>query len=304
MKARAGQIADQLFKFFTSAAGITIFIILFAIGAYLIAESMPAIIGSDGSSTNTGWKNFTTYLAPLLVGTLLAAGIAILIAAPLAIAVALYLSHYSPRKIAKPLGYLVDTLAAIPSVVYGAWGLAVLAPAMVPAYSWLSENLGWIPFFYKTSNTGRTLLTAALVLAVMILPIITAQCREIFIQTPQLSQEGALALGSTKWDMIKACVFPFAKNGIISAIMLGLGRALGETMAVTMVLSPGAFTWVLTASGNKTIPAEIALNYPEAFGSRYSELIATGLILFAVTLLVNLAANWVSGRYRQLAQVR
>ena len=132
---------------------------------------------------------------------------------------------------------MIDLLAAIPSVVYGAFGMFILAPVMGPIYAWLTENLGFIPFFSDGySATGRTLLTASIVLAVMVLPIITSLCREIFIQTPKLHEEAALALGATRWEMIKMTVFPFARAGIVSSVMLGLGRALGETMAVTLSL--------------------------------------------------------------------
>ena len=141
------------------------------------------------------------------------------------------------------------------------------------------------------SNTGRTLLTASLVLSIMILPIITSLTREIFLQTPRLQEEAALALGATRWEMIRMSVLPFGKSGIASATMLGLGRALGETMAVAMILSPGLLTASLVVSGNQTIASEIAQNFPEAAGLRLSELITVGLVLFVITLLVNMGAR-------------
>src|SRR5690606_11359355 len=163
---------------------------------------------------------------------------ALLIATPIGIGVALFISHFAPRKVAGPLGYLIDLLAAIPSVIYGAWGYMVLAPALVPGYEWLAKNLGFIPIFEgPASQTGKTMLTAGIVLAVMVLPIITSLSREIFLQTPKLHEEAALALGATRWEMIRTAVLPFGRPGVISASMLGLGRALGETMAVAMVLS-------------------------------------------------------------------
>jgi phosphate transport system permease protein len=173
----------------------------------------------------------------------------------------------------------------------------------VPIYAWLNEYLGWIPLFGGTATTtGRTLLTSGVVLAVMILPIITSLCREIFLQTPKLHEEAALALGATRWEMVKMTVFPFARAGIVSSIMLGLGRALGETMAVTLVLSPGIFSWSLIQSGrNATIPSEIALNFPEAFGMRQSELIAAGLMLFIITLAVNMLARWIVSRHKEFS---
>jgi phosphate transport system permease protein len=168
-------------------------------------------------------------------------------------------------------------------------------------YDWLHRYLGWIPIFGEPSTTGRTLLTASVVLAVMILPIITSLSREIFVQTPKLHQEAALALGATRWEMIKMSVLPFARPGVVSAVMLGLGRALGETMAVTLVLSAGPLTANLIGAGNQTIPSEIALNFPEAFDMRQNELIAAGLILFAITLIVNMAARWIVNRHKEFS---
>ncbi len=295
----AGRASDRIFGGLTLGAGIFIFVVLAVVSLYLLLESVPAMTASpDQLSSKT---SFWVYVYPLVIGTLIAALIALLIATPVAIGVALFISHYAPARLSKGIGYVIDLLAAIPSVVFGAWGYTVFGPALVPGYQWLHENLGFIPIFGPPSTTGRTLLTASLVLAVMILPIITAQCREIFIQTPSLHEEAALALGTTKWDMIRAAVLPFARNGIISAIMLGLGRALGETMAVTLVLSGGNLTANLIGAGNNTIPAEIALNFPEAFGMRQSELIAAGLVLFVITLLVNMLARWIVSRYAEFS---
>src|SRR5690606_13478724 len=156
------------------------------------------------------------------------------------IGIALFISHFAPRKLATTLGYLVDLLAAIPSVVYGLWGAFVLVPVLVPFYEFLNKYLGWIPLFSgDISPTGRVAMSAAIVLAIMVMPIITAVSREVFLQTPKLHEEAALALGATRWEMIKMAVFPFGRSGVIGATMLGLGRALGETMAVYMILSPG-----------------------------------------------------------------
>ncbi|WP_300590417.1 PstC family ABC transporter permease, partial [Microbacterium sp.] len=175
----------------------------------------------------------------------------------------------------------------------------VLAGFVQPFYVWLNTYLGWIPLFSgQVSATGRTILTAALVLAIMVLPIMTAICREVFLQTPVLHEEAALALGATRWEMIKMAVLPFARGGMVSAAMLALGRALGETMAVTMVLSvSGVVTFeLLTATNPTTIPANIALQFPEAYGTGVSLLIATGLVLFVVTFAVNAIARWIVNR--------
>ena len=165
------------------------------------------------------------------------------------------------------LSYIVDILAAIPSVIYGLWGGLVLVPAIYPFWNWIAEHLGWIPIFAgPASNPPRTVATVALVLAIMILPIITSITRDIFLQTPKLLEEAALGLGATKWEMIKMSVLPFARSGIISASMLGLGRALGETMARAHDPLAGPQILVQTAAGsqNQTIAANIAAQYPEA----------------------------------------
>jgi phosphate transport system permease protein len=288
---------DRVFAATTRAAGYVILIALAGVAIFLTAKGLPAL-GADRDDL-AGAASLAAYVWPLLFGTLLAALLAILIATPLALGAALVISHYAPRRLATPLGYVVDLLAAIPSVVYGLWGLAFLGPRLFPVYDWLADNLGFIPFFKgPASASGRTILTAAIVLAIMILPIITAITREIFAQTPRLHQEAALALGATRWEMLRLAVFPYGRSGIVSAVMLGLGRALGETMAVAMVLSAsGVVSLNLISSSNpSTIAANIALGFSEATGLRVNVLIATGLVLFVVTFFVNFAARAIVGR--------
>ena len=286
------RLGDRVFSASSVTAGTLILVILAAVAIFLIAQSLPALL-ADQSQINDG-KGFWSLVLPLVFGTVWASALALLIALPFSIGIALFISHIAPRKLAQGLGYVVDLLAAVPSVVFGLWGITVLAPAVQPFYTWLVENLGWIPFFAgPVSGTGRTVLTVAIVLAVMILPIITAISREVFLQTPVLHEEAALALGATRWEMIKTAVLPFGRPGVISATMLGLGRALGETMAVAMVLSPSVLiSFALIQSQNPTtIAANIALNFPEAYGLGINVLIATGLFLFIITLLVNSVAR-------------
>ncbi len=279
-------------------AGSMILVTLAAVALFLIVQSVPAI-GADSESASLLTSDFWGYVGPLLFGTVWAAFLALLMAVPLSLGVALFITHYAPRRLAQGLGYIVDLLAAVPSVVFGLWGILVLAPAVQPAYSWLTENAAWFPLFSgPVSATGRTIFTAAIVLAVMVVPIITAICREVFLQTPRLHEEAALALGATRWEMIRMAVLPFGRSGIVSGAMLGLGRALGETMAVAMVLSTtGTVTFDLFTSMNpSTIAANIALTFPEAYGTNINVLIATGLILFVVTFAVNALARWIVSR--------
>jgi len=284
-------------------AGTGILVALAAVAVFLIAQSLPAIVAPEGSFRGTE-GNFWQYVAPLAFGTVWAAALALLMAVPIAVGIALVISHYAPRRLAQPLGYIIDLLAAVPSVVYGLWGIGVLAPAIQPVYSWLVDNAGWFPLFAgPVSGTGRTILTAGIVLGVMILPVMTAICREVFLQTPVLHEEAALALGATRWEMIRMAVLPFGRPGIISGAMLGLGRALGETMAVAMVLSPQAIvSFALLQSANpSTIAANIALSFPEAYGVNVNLLIATGLVLFLITLAVNSIARYVVNRRKDFS---
>jgi phosphate transport system permease protein len=299
-KKRAG---DIWFSGTAVAAGSMIMITLAAVAIFLVVQSIPAFAATaeDASLLKT---NFWDYVGPLLFGTVWAAFLALLLAVPLSLGVALFITHYAPRRLAQGLGYVVDLLAAVPSVVFGLWGILVLAPAVQPIYAWLNTNAGWIPFFGGVvSPTGRTILTAAMVLAVMVVPIITAICREIFLQTPVLHEEAALALGATRWEMVRMAVLPFGRSGIVSASMLGLGRALGETMAVAMVLSVSkAVTFeLLTSTNPSTIAANIALTFPEAYQININILIATGLILFVVTFAVNALARWFVNRRKEFS---
>jgi phosphate transport system permease protein len=297
-----GSVGDAVFRGIATSSGVLILATLAGVGLFLLFEGLPAFTADK--SEIPGGDGIYLYIWPLLFGTMLAAALALLLATPVAIGVALFISHYAPRSFAAPLGYAIDLLAAIPSVVYGLWGIQFLAPNMVPLYEWLEAHLGWLPFFEgPASTTGRTMLTAGVVLAVMILPIITALCREIFLQTPRLHEEAALALGATRWEMIRMTVFPYGRSGIVSAAMLGLGRALGETIAVATVLSvSGVVTFNLISSTNpSTIAANIALKFPEASGIEVNTLIASGLVLFVLTFGVNFVARAITGRRKEFS---
>ncbi|MDO8381829.1 MAG: phosphate ABC transporter permease subunit PstC [Microbacterium sp.] len=294
---------DRWFSATALFAGSMILVTLAAVTIFLVVQSLPGLAAtSENASVLT--TNFWDYVWPLAFGTIWASLLALMMAVPLSVAVALFISHYAPRRLAQGLGYIVDLLAAVPSVVFGLWGILVLAPAVQPLYSWFVANAGWFPLFAgPVSSTGRTIFTAAMVLAVMVVPIITAICREIFLQTPVLHEEAALALGATRWEMVRMAVFPFGRSGIVSASMLGLGRALGETMAVALVLSAtGVVTFRLfTPENPSTIPANIALTFPEAYGTNINVLIATGLILFIVTFAVNAVARYIVNRRKEFS---
>jgi phosphate transport system permease protein len=291
---RAG---DRIFAGSAKGSGIFILVVLAGVAAFLISEAIPALTAP--AEDVPGGEGLSGYIAPLILGTLLGAVLALVVATPLAVGIALFVTYYAPRRIAAGLGYVIDLLAAIPSVVYGFWGLAVLAPALVPFHVWAADHLGWLPLFAGPASTsGRTMLTVGLVLAVMILPIISAIAREVFSQAPALHREAALALGATRWEMIKMAVLPYGKSGVIAGAMLGLGRALGETMAVAIVLSGGAGATLnlISSSNPSTIASNIALRFPEATGLGINTLIASGLVLFVITLAVNMLARWIVNR--------
>ncbi|HEX3932321.1 MAG TPA: phosphate ABC transporter permease subunit PstC [Nocardioides sp.] len=293
---RPSRRGDRVFAGVVRGAALTILVTLVAVFVFLAVEGWVGL--TSDAATYAPFTSLVSYIWPLVVSTLLASAMALVVSVPFAVAVALFISHYAPRRLASALAYVIDLLAAVPSVVFGLWGGRYLAAYLLPAHVWLHAHLGFIPIFGDASPNGRSLFTASIVLAIMILPIMTAISREIFMQTPRLHQEAALALGATRWEMVRYAVFPYARSGMIAAIMLGLGRALGETMAVAMVLAttPTTTLNVIGTASPPTIAANIALNYKEATPERQSLLIATGLVLFLVTFLVNFAARWVAGR--------
>jgi len=295
---------DRLFSGSATGAGILILVVLAGVATFLVVQSIPALT-ADSADLPKG-ESIAAYIWPLLFGTLLAAVIALLVATPLAVGIALFITYYAPRRVAQSLGYLVDLLAAIPSIVYGFWGIAWLAPRLVPFYEWLDEHASWIPFFAgPASATGKTMLTAGIVLAIMILPIISAISREVFRQAPALHREAALALGATRWEMIRMAVLPYGRSGVIGGAMLGLGRALGETLAIAIVLSvsPGVVSVNLISSTNpSTIAANVALNFPDSSGLAVNALIASGLALFVITFAVNFFARAIVNRRAEFSE--
>lgn len=291
-KRKSSRLGDALFAGSATGAGLIILTLLAGVAVFLLIQAIPAF--QAPAEDIPGGEGLFNYIAPLAFGTVLAATIAVILAVPLALSVSLFISHIAPPKLAQPLSFAIDLLAAIPSLVYGLWGIAVLGPYLTGVTDWLARNASFLPFFEgPATTTGRTMFTVGIVLAVMITPIITAITREVFSQTPRRLQEAALALGATRWEMIRMTVLPFGRSAIISASMIGLGRALGETLAVTIILSvSGGYTFNLVSSGNaSTIAANIALDFPESSGLDVNVLIASGLVLFVITLVVNMAAR-------------
>ncbi|MCX6458863.1 MAG: phosphate ABC transporter permease subunit PstC [Actinobacteria bacterium] len=305
---QTGRVGDRIFRGFASGAGIFVLVIMGAIGAFLIWKSIPSLqADSTNFFTTTEWfpdDNPAVFgIAALLFGTVISATIAMVLAVPVGIGIALFIAFYAPRPVASTLAFITDLLAAVPSIIFGLWGLAVLMPNMQGTAQWLNDYLGWIPIFDNTLGIySKSLFIAGVVLAIMVLPTVSAVTREVFIQVPSEHVEGALALGATRWEMVRMAVFPFSLPGMISAAMLGLGRALGETIAVALILS-AAFTinWHITEPGGNSFAANIALKWNEAGPIGLSALIASGLVLFLITLVVNMLARWIVSRRKDFS---
>jgi phosphate transport system permease protein len=294
---------DRMFRGLSEGSGVLIVVLIAAIGLFLLMRAVPALArnqvnfftyGGNWDTANTAAMRFGVF--DLVQVTVMVALFALVLAMPVALGIAIFLSQYSPRRVTGPLAYVVDLLAAVPSIIYGVWGLYVLAPQLRPFATWLNAHLGGV-FLFATGNVsvsgGGTIFTAGIVLAVMILPIITAVTREVFMKTPQGHIEAALALGATRWEVVKTAVLPFGRSGYISGAMLGLGRALGETIALLVILrgTQAAFGWSLF-DGGYTFATKIAATAYE-FNNQYKAgaYIAAGLVLFVLTFLVNAMAR-------------
>jgi phosphate transport system permease protein len=233
-----------------------------------------------------------------LFGTAITSLFALALAAPLAMGIALFLSELAPRGIRAPVTALVETLAAIPSVVIGLWGILVLGPVLrTNIESWLHSAFGFIPIFGNPSQAGASIFTAIIVLTIMILPIVSSISRELFLGVPHELKEGALALGTTRWEMVRGVVFPYARGGITAALILGLGRAMGEAIAVTQVIGGGVFISWNIFSGGDTLGSKIAASYQGSTTNlQTASLVYLGLILLVVSLLANVSAQWIVRR--------
>jgi phosphate transport system permease protein len=303
--------ADRLYRLGATAAGATTLIVMALIGAFLLIRGLPAF-------RTAGWSFFTEFdwqpdlggafgVGAVLPYTIQIALVALVIAVPISILAALFITEYAPRRARRFLTSTVDLLAAVPSLIYGLWGLFYLQPRIVKFSKWMADHLGFIPFFRVDEPEGGRSLSlfpsstfiAGVIVSLMVIPICTAVMREVFAQAPSGEKEGALALGGTRWGVIRDVVLPFGRGGIIGGSMLGLGRALGETIAVTLIISP-VFAPRLNVleQGSNSIAALIALKFSESNETGISALMAAGLTLFAITLVINAAASFVVARSR------
>lgn len=302
--------ADRIYRRSVQACGALVFLLLVAIGTFLAIQGWPAFShGVWGFFTRSGFQTLGAHPAygvlASLVGTVEVAVVAMLVGGPVAICTALFLSEYAPLKARRTLIALIDLAAAIPSIIFGLWAFFELQPNVVGFATWLSRHLGFIPFFNVTSPPlNASLFIAGLVVGIMIVPIVASICREVFSLAPAGEREAALALGASRWQMIRTVVFPFGRGGMIGAVMLGLGRALEETIAVSIILG-GSF--VVTAKilqhGGSTISQLIAVNFGSGGKLGLQDLLLCGFVLFVLTLIINLAASAVVNRSRSGAGV-
>jgi phosphate transport system permease protein len=313
-RTRAGR-GDQVFRATLSGSGTAVLLIMSLVGSFLGLRAWEALhVAGTSFFTTANWQPDAGHgrfgIAAVLVGTLLIGAVAITVAMPLAVGVALYISEYAPRRLQRTIVTLVDLMAAVPSVVYGLWGFFFLQGHVLGLARWISTYFGWIPLFHvdgasphdplatATVYTSSTFV-AGLVVGLMVTPIASSVMREAFTQAPVGEREGAYALGATRWGMIRSVVLPFGKGGIIGGTMLGLGRALGETITVYMIISlVFAVQPHVLENGASSVSALIALRYGEASRFGTSALMAAGFALFLLTLVINFGASTVVARSR------
>src|SRR5215208_5656720 len=292
------RLPDGLLRWgLTALAGGILLLIAFFFGR-LYVEAQPAFdrFGVLGFTFSDSWdvaKGVYGAL-PLLVGTLITSAVALLIGVPVAVATALYVVELCPRRLRQPLTITVELLAAVPSVVYGLWGVFVLIPRLKPVEQWFSATFGFLPFIGGGDVAGPNFFIAGLILAIMIIPIVSAISREVIATVPVEHKEAALALGATRWEMLRMAVLPYSRAGISGAAMLGLGRAIGETIAATLVIGNAAEIGDSIFSQGYTLAAVVANEFGEAASDplHRAALIAAGLVLFVLTLAVNALARW------------
>jgi phosphate transport system permease protein len=293
---------ELLFRLLALFAGLVVLAVLALIAVSTTQEAWPAFQAEGiGFVTSDDWVPAEGRFGALafIYGTVLVSFIAVVIALPVSLGIALFATEAAPARLRRPVVYLVDLLAAIPSVVYGLWGVLVLAPALQPVFDAIGSALeGWpvLGTLFGEGSSGRSFLTAGMILAIMITPIITSLSREVIATVPSAQREAAYGMGATRWEVIRSAVLPWSRAGIVGAVMLGLGRAMGETIAVALVVGSSAqITLDLFAPGD-TMAAVIANEFGEASGTHRSALIGLGVVLFVVTIAVNVTARAIVSR--------
>jgi phosphate transport system permease protein len=286
---------DRIFPKLTLGFAMVTVGILLGFVIVLAIDAMPAIRQFGLSFlTSSTWDPIKEIFGalPAIYGTVLTSAIGLLLAVPISLGAAIFLVELAPSGLKGPVSFLIEMLAAIPSVIIGLWGLFVLVPLIKPVEIWLSNHFGFLPFFRGTILGGLSFFSAGIILTFMVIPIITAVSRDAIKAVPDTQREAMLALGATRWETIRRAVLPYCRSGLVGAIILGLGRALGETMAVTMVIGNADKLTTFLFSPGTTIASKIASNFNEASSGVFvASLVELALILFAITLLVNVVAR-------------
>lgn len=302
---------DRIFRGVLRMGGSAVLLVTGLIAIFLLVKGLGAVRRAGGGFfTTKTWVPQSNHfgIATLLPNGVFIALIALVIAVPVAIATAVFISEYARGRWQSTLIAFVDLMAAVPSIIYGLWGVNYLEPRMLGTFRWMSEHLSVIPIFTVRGQHGPTSFTsstflAGIVVSLMVIPLITSICREVYSQTPPGEREAAYALGASRWGMVRTVVLPFGKAGTIGAVMLGFGRAMGETIAIALIISPTSdLAWRVLENHGYSIAALIALRYQESTPEVLSSLVAAGLALFVVTLLVNAAASIIVTRSRSGAQ--
>jgi phosphate transport system permease protein len=297
-----GIITDRSFRVLALVAGLTVLLVLALIAIYTTREAWPWFREEGLGIFTNNWDPAHNHFGALglIYGTLLVAVIALVLAVPVSIGIALFVTDVAPRRIRRPIVYTVDLLAAIPSVVYGLWALIVLAEPLASLFGSVSDATASIPIlntlFANPSASGKSFMTAGVVVAIMITPIVTSITREVFATVPESQKEAALALGATRWEMIRGAVFPHSRSGMVAASVIGLGRALGETIAVTLVIGSSIQLTSQIFGPGETMASVVANQFNEASGTHRAGLIGLGVVLFAMTIVIGIAARTVAAR--------
>ncbi len=297
-----GIITDRTFRVLALVAGLTVLVVLALIAIYTTRKAWPWFREEGLGIFTNNWDPAHNHFGALglIYGTLLVSVIALVLAVPVSIGIALFVTDVAPRRIRRPIVYTVDLLAAIPSVVYGLWALIVLAEPLASLFGSVSDATASVPIlntlFANPSASGKSFMTAGVVVAIMITPIVTSITREVFATVPESQKEAALALGATRWEMIRGAVFPHSRSGMVAASVIGLGRALGETIAVTLVIGSSIQLTSQIFGPGETMASVIANQFNEASGTHRSALIGLGVVLFAMTILIGIAARSVAAR--------
>jgi phosphate transport system permease protein len=285
------RLPDRALRYGLTALAILILALIVYFFIRLVGEARPAFAraGVFGFVFNNDWNVGAERFGalPLVVGTLITSGLALLIGVPVAVAAAIYATELCPLRLRAPLTVLVELLAAVPSVVYGLWGIFFLAPKLQPVEQWVADRLSFVPFIGGGVVTIPNYFITGLILAIMILPIVSAISREVMSTVPADQKEAALGLGATRWEMIRMAVLPYCRAGIVGGAMLGLGRAIGETIAVTILIGNAPELGSHLFGQGYSLAAVIANEFGEAQGLHRSALFAAGLVLFVLTLIVN-----------------